>query len=117
VLAGTLNVRLAPRFAPAVGAQFTVLTANSISGTFSAVAGAPGFTVSYTPTEVVLTYQGVGVAGDVNGDGLVNTDDLIALVGAWGVCPPLPALCPADLTHDGLVNTDDLLLVIVNWTS
>ena len=49
-------------------------------------------------------------AGDVNNDGIVNTDDMIAVIGAWGSCN-----CPADLNHDGAVNTDDLTLVISHW--
>lgn len=116
VLAGTLNVRLAGGFAPAVGDQFTILTANSISGTFAAVTGAQGFSVSYTADEVVLTFDGNTLVGDVNGDGFVNVTDLLMVITAWGPCPPAPAVCPADVNDDGLVNVTDLLLVITNWT-
>ena len=59
--------------------------------------------------------------GDVNFDGLVNVDDLLAIINAWGECPPpRKELCPADIAPpltngDGEVNVDDLLLVINNW--
>lgn len=56
---------------------------------------------------------------DVNDDGFVNVSDLLAVINAWGACPPLPALCPADVAPqslgDGGVNISDLLLVINNW--
>jgi hypothetical protein len=52
-------------------------------------------------------------AGDVNGDGLVNVNDLLAVISAWGPCP----CCAADVTYDGLVNVNDLLLVISTWGS
>lgn len=55
------------------------------------------------------------VIGDINGDSLVNTDDLLLLLGAWGACAPPPLSCPPDLNHSGNVNTDDLLIVIANW--
>jgi hypothetical protein len=53
--------------------------------------------------------------GDVTGDGAVNIDDLLAVINAWGACPPS---CPADVFPtggDGVVNIDDLLTVINNW--
>jgi hypothetical protein len=59
------------------------------------------------------------VVGDVTGDGLVNADDLIAVILAWGACPPPPATCPADVAPaggDGEVNADDLTVVILNWS-
>lgn len=53
-------------------------------------------------------------AGDVNENAVVNTDDLLLVVGAWGACPQ-PAYCRADRHIDGQVNTDDLLAVITTW--
>jgi hypothetical protein len=115
-LAGTLHITLANGFVPNVGDEFEVLSATDIDGTFAGLSGAPGFTVAYTPNSVVVTYQGVGIPGDVNGDGVVDIDDLFEVVSAWGSCPDLPAPCPADVTLDGEVNVDDLFLVVTNWT-
>jgi hypothetical protein len=58
----------------------------------------------------------VGCTGDVNSDGQVNVDDLIALILGWGPCPVPPPPCAADADNDGDVDVDDLLLVIMNWT-
>lgn len=52
--------------------------------------------------------------GDVTRNGVVNTDDLLSIIGSWGPCPN-PLTCPADLDVNGTVNTDDLLEVITNW--
>lgn len=54
--------------------------------------------------------------GDINGDGVIDIDDLLIVVGSWGPCPAPPAACPADVVADGDVNIDDLLLVIANWS-
>jgi streptogramin lyase len=56
------------------------------------------------------------IAGDVNGDGVVNVSDLLMVISTWGPCPRPPAACPADLTGDGAVNVNDLLMVITNWS-
>jgi hypothetical protein len=59
--------------------------------------------------------------GDVTGDGVVNIDDLFAVIGAWGQCPPPPPACPADVAPpgppqgNGWVNIDDLFFVLNNW--
>jgi hypothetical protein len=50
--------------------------------------------------------------GDVNQDGVVNIQDLLAVIASWGTCP---ATCPADIDHNGVVNIQDLLAVISNW--
>jgi Ca2+-binding EF-hand superfamily protein len=52
--------------------------------------------------------------GDIDGDGVVNVNDLLLVINAWGPCPP-PNLCPADVTGDGMINVNDLLVVINNW--
>jgi hypothetical protein len=62
-------------------------------------------------------------AADLNCDAAVNVTDLLAVIGAWGPCPPpLPpphptphANCAGDANNDGVVNVTDLLLVIGNW--
>jgi len=51
--------------------------------------------------------------GDINGDGVVGTDDLLLLIGSWGLCDPV---CPPDLDGDGVVGTNDLLIVLANWS-
>jgi hypothetical protein len=52
--------------------------------------------------------------GDVDGDGVVGVDDLLAVITAWGPCAPA-APCPADVDHDGTVGVDDLLEVLLHW--
>jgi hypothetical protein len=52
---------------------------------------------------------------DITGDDVVNSDDLIALILAWGECPPLFAPCLADIDSSGEVNSDDLVAVILAW--
>ena len=56
----------------------------------------------------------VFAAGDLDTDGFVSTADLLALLAAWGPCPP-KGECPADLNGDGTVATQDLLTLLVNW--
>ena len=48
---------------------------------------------------------------DVNGDGVVNISDLLAVVGAWGPCKN----CNEDINNDSVVNVTDLLAVISAW--
>jgi len=48
--------------------------------------------------------------GDVDGSGHVGTDDLLALIAAWGTSD-----LDADIDGDGTVGTDDLLTLIAAW--
>jgi hypothetical protein len=48
--------------------------------------------------------------GDVNGDGVVDLGDLLALLGAWG-----EGGGDADLNDDGVVDVSDLLLLLAAW--
>ena len=54
--------------------------------------------------------------GDVDGNGIVDVEDIVAVILGWGPCAGGNA-CPADVTGDGQVGVDDLLLVIVNWST
>jgi len=50
---------------------------------------------------------------DINLDGNINTNDLLAVIGNWGPCMG----CAADINGDGNVDITDLLAVIGNWGS
>ena len=55
--------------------------------------------------------------GDINGDGVVNHIDILAVTNAWGSCPA-PTMCFGDIAPpggDGQVNVDDLLAIINSW--
>lgn len=54
------------------------------------------------------------LAGDVNGNGAVEVQDLLIMLGAWGGCPG--PCCPADLDLDGTVGVTDLLILLGNWS-
>lgn len=50
--------------------------------------------------------------GDANGDGVVNTDDVLLVISLWGSCEPP---CEGDLNGDGFIGADDLLAVLSGW--
>lgn len=70
--------------------------------------------LSYTKNELVVadntTVDVVLKGGDVNGDGVINFDDLTAIVLNYST-----ASDEADVTGDGAVNFDDLTSVILNY--
>ncbi len=57
------------------------------------------------------------VPGDLNGDGVVSTTDLLILLSSWGPCDicDKPEGCPADFDENCAVGTSDLLLLLSNW--
>ena len=52
--------------------------------------------------------------GDLDGDGVVGTGDLILLLGAWGDCDDCED-CIADLDGDCVVGTGDLIIMLGSW--
>ncbi len=52
--------------------------------------------------------------GDLDGDGVVGSNDLLALLGAWGSCDDCDN-CAADLDGDCSVGTADLIILLGNW--
>ena len=65
-------------------------------------------------SEGLVIIEVVGAAQcpwDLDGDGTVNTSDLLALFASWGPCKA----CDADFDGSGAVNTSDLLILFANW--
>ena len=61
-----------------------------------------------------IKFEGVNpksVSFQVDGDGDVDVDDLLAVINGWGKCVD----CPADFDDDGDIDVDDLLTVINAW--
>ena len=56
------------------------------------------------------TFRGRG-RGDVDGNGVVDRQDLQLLRENWGACEN----CPSDLDADGVVGSRDLLILLANW--
>ena len=71
-----------------------------------------------------LTLQdslGISCPADIypstSGDGVVNVQDLLVVIGAWGPCPPIPTCCSGDIVQDSVVNVVDLLALLASWGS
>ncbi len=76
----------------------------------------PGETAATLDLLLSVTVNGTKICeADVNRDGAVNVDDLIAVILDWGGCPTPPTACDADINHDAVVNVDDLIAVILGW--
>jgi formylglycine-generating enzyme required for sulfatase activity len=52
-----------------------------------------------------------GCIADLDGDGVVNGNDLATVLVGWGSC----AGCPGDVNGNGVVNGEDLASVLVRW--
>jgi hypothetical protein len=52
---------------------------------------------------------------DITGDGMVDINDLLLVIGAWGPCPTPPLVCVADIDRTGVVDIDDLLAILRGW--
>jgi hypothetical protein len=74
----------------------------------------PGFFFGETQFNVRLDNITIitEMAGDVNGDEVVNFADILAIIGQWGFCPG----CSGDLDGDNQVGFSDILIVIGNWS-
>ena len=75
-------------------------------------AAAESATITTTTNLQFTAIGGTLVPGDVNGDGVVGVNDILAVISAWGECDG----CSEDLNNDGYVNVNDLLEVIANWS-
>jgi hypothetical protein len=69
----------------------------------------------YTDSDPVTVTFTPHCPGDVNIDTVVDVDDLLGVINAWGECPECGGECPADLDKTCVVDVDDLLGVINAW--
>ncbi len=70
----------------------------------------PNLGIEFTALDV-MGYHLVPLAGDANGDGIVNSQDLALVSSAW----LYQGSSPADVNNDGVVNAQDLALISSNW--
>ena len=64
----------------------------------------------YADGELSITPIGSFCLADLNSDGVVGTDDLLAIIAAWGDLDS-----PLDINGDGIVGSSDLLLILADW--
>ncbi|MCH8822269.1 MAG: VCBS repeat-containing protein [Planctomycetes bacterium] len=86
-------------------------------GAMDFLLGATGGGFNGPPTGRFFVVAGISspqVPGDLDGDGVVNTVDLLLLFAQWGPCSDCND-CPADLDDDCQVSTVDLLMLFSNW--
>jgi hypothetical protein len=103
------------------GVDFTVLSLSTwntnlvAGGSFSNAGGTfVNRLARWEDCQGPLCIEDIAPAG---GNGIVNVDDLLAVINAWGACGD-PKNCPADVVPvggNGVVNVDDLLAVINAW--
>lgn len=114
--------------------QFTTLATEDITGSINLVAKTPDFEVEYATgltfnssqavasgcmDEAALNFNSAAVIptdicqylGDLNGDGIVDITDLLALLGAFGCTE----CTDTDLNGDGVVSVQDVLILLEAW--
>ncbi|MHC5022926.1 MAG: FG-GAP-like repeat-containing protein [Planctomycetota bacterium] len=70
----------------------------------------------FSVDQVITIDAGATVPGDLDGDGIVDIADLLALLAGWGPCPSPPPGCAADADCNGEVDIVDLLTLLANWS-
>lgn len=120
-IGGTLELSLAPNYAPRTGDSFEILRSDALSGTFSLelLTGNPGllWDVSYVNDSVFVTFGAVappGMGADFNGDNIVDANDLAIWQTNFGVGsnpPPAATQAQGDANGDGVIDGADLLLI------
>jgi cyclophilin family peptidyl-prolyl cis-trans isomerase len=106
-LAGTLDVSLVGGFNPGPGSSFTVLTAGSIVGAFSALELpmlSPGLVWDYNRSQTSITLS--VAAADFNRDGVVDAADYVLWRSTQN--SDVTPFSGADGNGDGRVDADDL---------
>ncbi|MBC01703.1 MAG: hypothetical protein CMJ34_00160 [Phycisphaerae bacterium] len=89
------------------------VSASAFSNGFIPIAGTD---TAGIPVLRTFAYQRISVTDcstfDLNGDGVVDANDLGSLIASWGPCGKS---CPADFDEDGIVGAADMGLMFSNW--
>jgi hypothetical protein len=68
-------------------------------------------TALYINCTLAIDAAGTLCEADIDGNGAVDVNDLLMVIGDWGCA----GTCAADITGDGAVNVQDLLQLIASW--
>lgn len=93
----------------AVGA----FTMTSVYGQPSALDRVATGALVLEPGFLCVEQSDVPLAGDLNGDGVVDGVDLATLLARWGPCGSGP--CVPDIDRSGSVDGVDLAFLLANW--
>jgi hypothetical protein len=105
-LNGTLDVSTIDGFEPVGGQTFEIITADSVSGTFSNVVAPDGLDIGVVYTNSTVSLQvNSALLGDVNFDGAVNFLDITPFIAALSSGN---YLFEADTNQDNSVNFLDI---------
>ncbi len=106
-LAGTLDVSTLNGFEPSAGLSLDIITANSVSRTFSNVVAPPGLDIDvvYTNSAVSMEVGSDILLGDVNLDEVVDFSDIPAFI---AVLQSGLYQAEADVDQNGAVNFADI---------
>jgi T5SS/PEP-CTERM-associated repeat protein len=121
VLAGSLEVKLVDGYLPEPGTEFEIIRAPDISGEFDAVEltsqGGIEFSgrVVYEDSRALFIAEEAILAGDYNGNGLVEQGDLDLVLAGWGTdASEVPARWTNDLPQ-GAIDQGELDRVLGGW--
>lgn len=109
----TINVTLADGFTPQVGETYEIITgATSVGGGFGTVVTNGIEMIARSVAGGVVLEVASALAGDFNGDGLVDNGDLNLLLGNWG-----SSSVPSEWVNglSGTVDNEELNALLANW--
>ena len=107
-LNGTLDVSMIDGFEPAAGQTFDIITADSVTGTFSSVIAPEGMDIQVVYSNSGVSLQvSAGLVGDFDGDNDVDIDDIDFYVGNIG-SQAAGELALLDFNGDGQITIADV---------
>lgn len=109
-LANVLDMWHVDGYFPPIGEQYTILTADTINGTFDVI-GPGWFEAAYNQNDVTITV--LMSPGDLDGDNDVDLADLAQLLGHYGMTGA--AYTDGDIDRDGVVDLADLAALLGNY--